>query len=311
MHIYKLIPHDTKIDFVGHRFYTFAISIIAILICALALFFRGVNYGVDFRGGLAIEIRSEKEIDIGQLRSQLGELNLGEVALQQFGSDRDVLIRVPNSSDETREQHVIVDQIKKVLGDNVEYRRIETIGPKVGSELVENATYAVVISLIAILLYIWFRFEWQFAICGIIALANDIVMLLGLYGLFHYFEFNINAIVALLTTASYSIHDSVVVFDRVRENLRKYGNITIRDVLNRSMNETLSRTILTSFTSIISLAVLCVFGGKVIFDFCFPILFGIMFGTFSSICLSGPLLIYTGIKFDGRVIPLGLEADNK
>lgn len=307
MHIYELIPHDTKIDFVGNRFYTFAISACAILICLLSLFFRGVNYGVDFRGGLAIEIRTEKTADVAELRKTLGGLNLGEVALQQFGSDRDVLIRIPNSSEETREPAAIVTEVKNALGDNVEYRRVETIGPKVGAELVDNAIYAVIISLVAILIYIWFRFEWQFALCGIIALVHDIIILLGLYGLFHYFEFNINAIVALLSTASYSIHDTVVVFDRIRENLRKYGNITIREVLNKSMNETLSRTILTSFTSFISLAVLCIFGGKVIFDFCFPILFGLVFGTFSSICLSGPLLIYTGIKFDGRVIPLGLE----
>lgn len=307
MHIYELIPHDTKIDFVGYRFYTFAISACAILLCLLSLFFRGVNYGVDFRGGLAIEVRTEKTADIAELRKTLGGLNLGEVALQQFGSDKDVLIRIPNSSQETREPAAIVTEVKKALGDNVEYRRVETIGPKVGAELVDNAIYAVIISLIAILIYIWFRFEWQFAFCGIIALAHDIIVLLGLYGLCHYFEFNINAIVALLSTASYSIHDTVVVFDRIRENLRKYGNITIREVLNKSMNETLSRTILTSFTSFISLAVLCIFGGKVIFDFCFPILFGLVFGTFSSICLSGPLLIYTGIKFDGRVISLGLE----
>jgi len=307
MHIYELIPHDTKIDFVGNRFYTFAVSIVAMLLCIGALFFRGVNYGVDFRGGLSIEIKTEKVADIGDLREKLGSLNLGEVALQQFGSDRDVLIRIPNSSDETREPAVIVDEVKKLLGDNVEYRKIETIGPKVGAELVENATYAVIISLLAILIYIWFRFEWQFAICGVIALAHDIVILMGLYGLCHYFEFNINAIVALLTTASYSIHDTVVVFDRVRENLRKYGNITIKEVLNRSMNETLSRTVLTAFTSFISLAVLCIFGGKVIFDFSFPILFGLVFGTFSSICLSGPLLLYTGIKYEGRVIPSGVK----
>ena len=307
MQIHKLIPHDTKIDFVGNRFYTFAISLIAILVCIGSLMFRGVNYGIDFRGGLAIEIQTDKAADIADLRSKLDELKLGEVALQQFGSDRDVLIRIPNSTEETRDQQTIITEVKRVLGGNVDYRKIETIGPKVGAELVENCTYAVIISLLAILIYIWFRFEWQFAICGVIALAHDVVVLMGLYGLCHYFEFNVGAIVALLTTASYSIHDTVVVFDRVRENLRKYGNITIKEVLNRSMNETLSRTVLTAFTSFISLFVLCIFGGKVIFDFCFPILFGLVFGTFSSICLSGPLLIYTGIKFDGRVIPVGLD----
>lgn len=306
MQIYKLIPHDTKIDFVGNRFYTFAFSLFMILLSVFFFWYHGMNYGVDFQGGLVMEVRTEQAADLAKMRSVLDDLKIGEVALQEFGSDKDVLIRIPNSTDNNNDANVIVDKVKIALGDNVEYRKVETIGPKVGSELVENAIYAVIISLLAILIYIWFRFEWQFAICGIIALAHDIILLLGLYAIFHYFEFNINTIVALLTTASYSIHDSVVVYDRIRENLRKYNNITLVEVLNRSMNETLSRTVLTAFTSFISLAVLCAFGGKVIFDFSFPILYGLVFGTFSSICLSAPLLLYTGLKFDGRTIKTGL-----
>ncbi len=306
MNIYKLIPHDTKIDFVGHRFYTFGFSLFVLLLSVFFFFYQGMNYGVDFQGGLVMEVRTEKTADLSAMRSSLDSLKIGEVALQEFGSDRDVLIRIPNSTDNNIDADTIVEKVKSALGDNVEYRKVETIGPKVGEELVENAIYAVIISLLAILIYIWFRFEWQFAICGIIALANDIMVLLGLYAIFHYFEFNINTIVALLTTASYSIHDSVVIFDRIRENLRKYSNLTLVEVLNRSMNETLSRTVLTAFTSFISLAVLCALGGKVIFDFSFPILYGLVFGTFSSICISAPLLLYTGLKFDGKEIKSGL-----
>ena len=306
MNIYKLIPHDTKIDFVGHRFYTFGFSLFVLLLSVFFFFYQGMNYGVDFQGGLVMEVRTEKTADLSTMRSSLDSLKIGEVALQEFGSDKDVLIRIPNSTDNNIDADTIVEKVKSALGDNVEYRKVETIGPKVGEELVENAIYAVIISLLAILIYIWFRFEWQFAICGIIALANDIMVLLGLYAIFHYFEFNINTIVALLTTASYSIHDSVVIFDRIRENLRKYSNLTLVEVLNRSMNETLSRTVLTAFTSFISLAVLCALGGKVIFDFSFPILYGLVFGTFSSICISAPLLLYTGLKFDGKEIKSGL-----
>lgn len=306
MHIYKLIPHDTKIDFIGNRFYTFAFSAFMLLLSLVFFLYQGVNFGVDFQGGLVMEVRTQQTANLAEMRSTLDDLKIGEVALQEFGSDKDVLIRIPNSTDNNMDTNVIVDKVKAALGDNVEYRKVETIGPKVGSELVENAIYAVIISLMAILIYIWFRFEWQFAVCGIIALAHDIVLLLGLYAIFHYFEFNINTIVALLTTASYSIHDSVVIYDRIRENLQRINNITLVEVLNKSMNETLSRTILTAFTSFISLAVLCAFGGKVIFDFSFPILYGLVFGTFSSICLSAPLLLYTGLKFEGREIKSGL-----
>ncbi|MDR1334579.1 MAG: protein translocase subunit SecF [Holosporaceae bacterium] len=204
------------------------------------------------------------------------------------------------------EQNTSLEKLKACLGDNVEYRKVEKIGPKVGSELVSDAIMAVVISLMAILLYIWIRFEWQFALCGVIALAHDCIVLLGLYSLFHYFEFNVNAIVALLMTACYSIHDTVVVYDRIRENMAAYRNLSVAELLDKSINETLSRTVLTSFTTILSLFALCFFGGKVIFDFCFPILFGLMFGTFSSICLSAPLLLFTGLRVDGKDLEIGL-----
>ena len=218
-----------------------------------------------------------------------------------------MLIRITSKTDLKETHAQFQEKNKRTLGDGVEYRKIETIGPKVGADLVDNAILAVLISLGMILLYIWVRFEWQFAICGVTALAHDCIVLMGLYSLVHYFEFNINAIVALLMTASYSIHDTVVVFERVREDMLAYRNLTVAELLNKAMNETLSRTVLTSVTTLLSLLALCMFGGKVIFDFCFPIMFGLMFGTFSSICLSAPLLLITGIRVDGKDLELGLE----
>jgi preprotein translocase SecF subunit len=253
-----------------------------------------------------MEIRMQEEADIGGIRTKLNSLNVGEIFLQEFGSKKDVLIRVPNHGATQKEQNAALEKVKAALGDNVEYRKIEKIGPKVGNELVHNALLAVIISLCAILIYVWMRFEWQFAICGVIALAHDCLVLLGFYALFHYFEFSINAIVALLMTACYSIHDTVVVFDRIRENMHANRQLSIVDLLNKSINETLSRTLLTSFTTVLSLLALCLLGGKVIFDFCFPILFGLIVGTFSSICLAAPLLLFTGIRVDGKDLPVGL-----
>lgn len=307
MQLYKLIPHDTKINFVKNRKFTYAFSICVTLISLLGFFLNGLNFGIDFRGGFLMEIKTEQKMNVEDLRSKLSSLNIGEVTIQEFGSDKELLIRIPSSTDVKESHAQLQEKIKRTLGDGVEYRKIETIGPKVGADLVDNAILAVLISLGMILLYIWVRFEWQFAICGVTALAHDCIVLMGLYSLVHYFEFNINAIVALLMTASYSIHDTVVVFDRVREDMLAYRNLTVAELLNKAMNETLSRTVLTSVTTLLSLLALCMFGGKVIFDFCFPIMFGLMFGTFSSICLSAPLLLITGIRVDGKDLELGLE----
>jgi preprotein translocase SecF subunit len=302
----KLIPQDTKIDFVARRKYIFLFSILLVGMSILIFAFRGLNFGVDFRGGFVMEIRTHEEANLGTLREKLNKLGMGEISLQEFGSKGDIMIRMPSSGETQKEQNASLEKVKAALGDNVEYRKLEKIGPKIGKELVNDAILAVIISLMAILLYVWIRFEWQFAICGIIALAHDCIVLIGLYSTVHYFEFNGNSIVALLMTACYSIHDTVVIFDRVREDMMIYRNLTVAELLNKAINETLSRTTLTSFTTILSLLALCFCGGKVIFDFCFPILFGLIFGTFSSICLAAPLLLLTGIRVDGRDLDPGL-----
>ncbi|MDR1551352.1 MAG: protein translocase subunit SecF [Holosporaceae bacterium] len=306
MKVYKLIPHDTKIDFVGNRRYTYVFSIVVTLVSLLAFFFHGLNFGIDFRGGFLMEVRMQQEMDLGALREKLTKLNIGEVYLQEFGSKKDVLVRIPSSRDGQNEQSVPLEKVKAALGDNMEYRKVEKIGPKVGQELIHDAMLAVIISLLIILLYIWIRFEWQFAVCAVTTLAHDCIVLMGLYATCHYFEFNVNAIVALLMTACYSVHDTVVVFDRIREDMLSYRDLSIAELLNKAINETLSRTVLTSLTTVLSLLALCFFGGKVIFDFCFPILFGLMFGTFSSIGLAAPLLLLTGIRVDGKDLEIGL-----
>ncbi len=308
MEFYKLIPHDTKIDFVSFRKITYLFSIFALIVSIAGFFINGLNFGIDFRGGFLMEIRTQQEANLGELRDKLTKLDIGEVYLQEFGSGKDVLIRIPCQENQTQEsQNASIEKVKATLGDNVEYRKIEKIGPKVGAELVHNAMIAVIISLLAILIFIWMRFEWQFAICGVVSLAHDCIVLMGLYSLVHYFEFSANSIVALLMTACYSIHDTVVVFDRVREDMTMYRTMTLVELLNKAINETLSRTVLTSVTTVLSLFALCLFGGKVIFDFCFPILFGLTFGTFSSICLACPLLLITGVRYDGKDIVLGLN----
>ncbi|MDR2412154.1 MAG: protein translocase subunit SecF [Holosporales bacterium] len=288
----QFIPHDTKIDFVGKRFITFAISMILVIGALSAFFLRGLNYGIDFVGGYVLEVRTLEKADLAKMRKELSDLNIGEVSLQEFGSAQDMLIRIPSAEGDAQARAASLTRVKEALGPSVDIRRTETIGPKVGKELIENATYAVVFSLLAILAYIWVRFEWPFAICGVIALIHDCIVLLGLYSLCHFLEFNTNAVVSFLLTASYSIHDTVVVYDRIRENMKKFKTMALPDLINLSMNETLSRTVLTTVTTLLALLALCFFGGEVISEFSFPLLIGFSFGAFSSVCLSAPLLLY-------------------
>jgi preprotein translocase SecF subunit len=292
----QFIPHDTNIDFVGKRSFAFAFSIFLTVGAIGAFFWKGLNYGIDFVGGYLLEVRTSEKADLSGMRKTLSDLNLGDVSLQEFGSLQDVLIRIPSLEGDARTWSTSLERVKNALGASVEIRRTETIGPKVGRELIENATYAVILSLLAILIYIWVRFEWQFAVCGVIALMHDCIVLLGLYSLCHFLEFNTNAIVSFLLTASYSIHDTVVVYDRIRENMKKTKTMPLPDIINLSMNETLSRTILTTATTLLALLAMCCFGGAVILEFSFPLLVGFSFGGFSSVCLSAPLLLYTGLK---------------
>lgn len=291
MALLKLIADNTSIDFVRQRFITLTISALITIATVVGLFTKGLNYGVDFKGGFLIEIRTQEPADLAALRSNLGSLGLGDIKLQEFGSPHDVMIRIERQEGGEQEQNLAIQKVRAALGESVDYRRVETVGPKVSETLKKNGILAVVCSLLAMLVYIWFRYEWQFGLAGIIALVHDCVAVLGLY-IFTGLEFSETAIIAILTTAGYSINDTVVIYDRIRENLRKYKKMTLMELINVSVNDTLSRTVLTSTTTILALVALYVFGGHVIETFTLPLIFGIVFGTYSSIFLSSILLIY-------------------
>jgi preprotein translocase subunit SecF len=291
----QIVPHNTSINFMGFRFITFSIALVISIISVLGVTFKGLNYGIDFRGGYILEVRMPEVQDVPKLRDNLNNLGLGEVMLQQVGNDRDFMIKLETQHGGESAQTVAIDKIKGVLGKNVDYRKIETVGPKVGAELVNNAIKAIGLSLAAMLLYIAFRFEWQFAICAIVALTHDCLAIMGLFSVFP-LEFNETAIIAVLITAGYSINDTIVIFDRIREGLRKHKKMPLGELINRSLNETLSRTIMTASTTLLAVFALYLFGGKVISTFSLPILFGILIGSFSSICLAAPLLLYLKLK---------------
>lgn len=300
-------PQQTKIDFVGLRFITFALSGLMIALTIAFYAFKGFNYGIDFRGGVILEIRTPAPVELSSLRQQLAEVVKGEISLQEFGGPRDFLIRIENQTDKSNPgdthgdaiEDLSLEKVKSCLGKDTEYRRIETIGPKVGTELIYNGIVAIIWALIAMLIYVWFRFEWQFGVCAVLALLNDCIAILGLFTCFQ-LEFNETAIVALLITASYSINDTVVIFDRIRENQQKYRKMPLIELINGSLNETLSRTTFTSATTLMALLALYLFGGNVIAAFSLPILVGILVGTYSSIFLAAPMLLYLKLPQKGQ-----------
>lgn len=292
MALLQLVHYNTKINFVGLRFITFAFSTVLIVISLSTYFIKGMNFGIDFLGGYILEVRLPQKPNVADLRDKLSALKMGEVAIQELGEDNDLLIRVERREDEEVET---LGKIKKALGSSIEYRRVETVGPKVGSELIQNAIKAVAFALVAMLIYIAIRFEWQFAACAILALVHDCIAIVGLFSVFP-LEFNETSIIAILITAGYSISDTIVIFDRIRENLRRYKKMALEELINKSINETLSRTILTASTTLLALLVLYFFGGKVISVFSLPIIIGIIVGSFSSICLAAPLLLYLSIR---------------
>ncbi|MEM6491644.1 MAG: protein translocase subunit SecF [Pseudomonadota bacterium] len=294
----RLVPKTPNIRFIGgkRRMAYFAASLTALAISLGAFFAVGLNFGIDFRGGVMIEARSTTgPADISAMRPQLEGLGLGEVTLQTFGADTDVLIRVQRQEGGDDAQQGAVDAIRGALGDGWEWRRTEVVGPTVGAELIQAGIIAVALSIAGILLYVWLRFEWQFALAAVAALAHDVLLTIGLFAILQ-LEFNLSTIAAVLTIAGYSINDTVVIFDRVRENLRRYKTTALEDVLNRSINETLSRTLNTSVTTLLALLALYFLGGAVISDFSFAMMFGVIIGTYSTICLATPLLTVLGVR---------------
>ncbi|MDR2074889.1 MAG: protein translocase subunit SecF [Holosporales bacterium] len=289
-----LIRYGTKFDIVGKTKYLLSLAVALILVCMGSVFIKGLNYGIDFQGGYIFEVKIPGNPDIQTLRDKLGKLGLGEVAIQQFGASDEFSIKLEKSEDGA-EQTVAIQKVKGALGDGVVYKKVETVGPKVGAELVSNAIKAVGFALLAMLCYIAVRFEWQFGLCAIAALFHDCAIIFGMFSIFP-MEFNEMSITAILLTASYSINDTVVIFDRIRENLKRYKSLELKEIVNKSLNETLSRTTLTATTTLLSVFALYIFGGKVIAAFSLPILIGIVVGTFSSIFIASPLLVFMNIK---------------
>ena len=297
----NLIPANINLSFIPKRKMFMAFS--ALLVAASVFMFlsKGLNYGIDFKGGIMLEVRTEKAANIAGLRTTLGDLGLGEVSLQEFGQPTDVLIRIQRQDGGEKAQQEAVNTIKAALGSSVEYRRTEFVGPKVSDELFWDGLTAVGLAVLAILMYIWFRFEWQFGLGAVVALSHDVITTIGIFALMG-FEFNLSTVAAVLTIAGYSINDTVVVFDRVRENLRKYKKMPFPELLNNSINQTLSRTVITSVTTMLALLALYFLGGEVIRDFSFAMIWGVLIGTYSSIFLAVPILLNLNIKRVGSLV---------
>ena len=302
MKLINLIPTNTKIKFMAIRKIAVLASLALCVGSAVLFLTKGLNYGIDFRGGILLEIRTAQTANLPNIRSNLGSLGLGEIELQRFGNDRDVLIRIERQPGGATGQKIAVDKVKSSLSPTVDYRRTEFVGPKVSAELVEAGITAVVLALFAMLMYIWFRFEWQFGVGAVAALAHDVIMTIGIFSLLG-LEFNLSTIAAILTIAGYSINDTVVVYDRVRENLRKYKVRPLEEVLDMSVNDTLSRTLLTSVTTLIALLILYFYGGEVIKGFSFAMIWGVLIGTYSSIYVATPLLVHMDLRASAVALP--------
>ncbi|MCA1296952.1 protein translocase subunit SecF [Stappia indica] len=292
----RLIPDNTQIRFMRLRTISYPLTIVLIL-ASIGLFFSvGLNFGIDFKGGTVFEMKTmESPADISGIRTQLGTLDLGDVQVQQFGAPDEVLVRVQQPDGGELAQQSVVSLVREAFGESVEFRRVEVVGPRVSGELAQAGTIAVVASLLVILFYIWFRFEWHFAIGAIITTVNDIIITIGLFVVLQ-LEFSLSSIAAVLTIIGYSLNDTVVVYDRIRENLRRYKKMPLPELLDRSINEMLSRTVMTSVTTLLALLALYSFGGEVIRSFTLAMIFGVVIGTYSSIFLAAPMLIVLKLR---------------
>ncbi len=291
MRPFHYIPADTNVDFVAKRWWAFGLSILLLVITVAALLIKGLNLGIDFKGGILIEAKAPQAVDIAALRSDLGSLNLGEVSLQQFGGPDDVLIRVQRQEGDEAAQMKAIQSVRDRLGTTYEYRRVEVVGPTVGSELLHAGILATVLAMLAIAAYVTFRFEWQFGLAAFIATLHDVLVTVGFYAVLG-MDFNLTAVAALLTLAGYSINDTVVVFDRIRETLRRSKATDLRSIINDAVNQTLSRTTMTAGTTLIALLPLVFMGGPTLINFSAALTWGILIGTYSSIYVAAALLLY-------------------
>ena len=295
----RIVPDEPKFPFMRMRRYTLPLSAVLSLI-AIGLFMGvGLNFGIDFRGGTLMEVQSRSgPADLAAMRQTLGNLGLGEVQLQEFGAPTDVLIRLEQQPGGEAAQQAAVQKVREALGDAVDYRRVEVVGPRVSGELVTNGVIGVFVAIAGILLYLWFRFEWQFALGATIATLHDVVLTIGFYSLTQV-DFDLSSVAAILTILGYSVNDTVVIYDRIRELLRRYKRMPIEQLLDIAMNTTLSRTLITSTTTFLATLGLYLFGPEVIQSFVQAMLFGIIVGVYSSAFIAAPLLIYLGLKTQG------------
>lgn len=294
-----LIPDNTNIDFLGKRKLFFFVSIVLIIGSLILCATRGLNFGIDFTGGILIETKFQQPPQISEVRDTLEHQGVQDVSLQTLGDADTILIRIGQKTDNSQEQTKTIAYVKKLLkdkyNDTIEYRKIDYVGPKVGKELIYAGGISLLLSLLAMMAYIWFRFEWYFGLGGIIALIHDAILTFGFYSVTQ-LDFNMSSIAAILTIIGYSINDSVVIFDRIRDDLRKYKKMSLVELINSSLNRTLSRTILTSMTTILALIALVLLGGSVLRSFSAAALFGIVIGTYSSIYVGTPVLIYMKLR---------------
>ena len=296
MRLLRIVPDDTKFDFMRFRRISFPISALLSIMAIALYFFNGLNFGIDFKGGLLMEVQSKSgPADIAKMRSTLGALGLGEVQLQQFGGPSDVLIRIAEQPGGDAAQQVAVQKVRNALGSDLEYRRVEVVGPRVSGELLSYGVIGLGLAIFCILIYLWFRFEWQFALGAMLANVHDLVLTIGFMSLVQ-IDFDLTSIAALLTILGYSLNDTVVIYDRIREMLRRYKKMPMPDILNASINSTLSRSVITHVTVSLALLALLLFGGQAIHSFTATMMFGVaLVGIYTSILIAAPILIYLGV----------------
>ncbi|MED5272891.1 MAG: protein translocase subunit SecF [Pseudomonadota bacterium] len=294
----RWIKRGLNIDFLKIKNIATILSVIAIISSLFFLVYKNLNFGIDFKGGTLIELKKDNDLTIAEIRSQLSGLNIGDIQIQTFGSDNIILIRIENSSNLVANADMnTIELIRSNLGDDITIQRTEIVGPKVSSELIQKGIIAIVIAVFLMLFYIWIRFEWQFSIGAVTALIHDVIITMGIFSLLQ-IEFNLSIIAALLTIIGYSMNDTVVVYDRIRENLRKYKQMNIYELINQSLNETMSRTLLTSVTTLLALFSLYFLGGEVLRGFTLAMIIGVFIGTYSSIFIASQMILYLNVKRD-------------
>jgi len=312
LRLLRIVPDDTKFDFMRFRRISFPMSALMSILAISLYFFHGLNFGIDFRGGTLIEIQTKSgDADLAKMRATLSTLGLGEVQLQQFGAPNDVLIRIAEQPGGELAQQQAVSKVRGALCNDYDYRRVEVVGPRVSSELLSYGVIGLGLAIFCILIYLWFRFEWQFALGAMIANVHDIVLTIGFMSVTQ-IDFDLTSIAALLTILGYSLNDTVVIYDRIREMLRRYRKLPMPDLLNASVNQTLSRSVITHVTVSLALLALLLFGGQAIHSFTATMMFGVVLvGTYTSVFIASPILIYLGVGTGRDAMTAASKKDDK